>query len=71
MAREALFSPPCMTATQQSPNSGTSGCAPLKVAHLCAGNLYGGVETFLESFVRYEKLAGLESRFLVGWEGRQ
>lgn len=71
VARGAFSTPPTMTAPQQSPNSGTRGCVPLKVAHLCAGNLYGGVETFLESFVRYEKLAGLESRFLVGWEGRQ
>jgi glycosyltransferase involved in cell wall biosynthesis len=60
-----------MTAPQQRPQFGTSGCVDLKVAHLCAGNLYGGVETFLESFVRYGKQARLESWFLVGWEGRQ
>lgn len=44
--------------------------APLKIAHLCAGNLYGGVETFLETFVRHESAAGLESHFVVGWDGR-
>ena len=44
--------------------------APLKVAHLCAGNLYGGVETFLETFARREATVGMESHFLVGWEGR-
>ncbi len=44
--------------------------APLKVAHLCAGNLYGGVETFLETFARHEPTVRMESHFLVGWEGR-
>ena len=43
---------------------------PLRVAHLCAGNLYGGVETFLETWVSHERAAGLESRFLIGWDGR-
>jgi glycosyltransferase involved in cell wall biosynthesis len=37
---------------------------------MCAGNLYGGVETFLETWVDFERSAGLESRFLIGWEGR-
>ena len=42
----------------------------LRVAHLCAGNLYGGVETFLETWVNHERDAGLSSRFLIGWNGR-
>lgn len=65
------FSRPAMTANLPSTNPGSTGSAALKVAHLCAGNLYGGVETFLETFVRHERAEGLQSRFLVGWEGRQ
>lgn len=42
----------------------------LRVAHLCAGNLYGGVETFLETWVSCERAAGLKSQFLIGWDGR-
>ena len=50
------------------PDRGEPRC--LRVAHLCAGNLYGGVETLLETWVDYERRAGLESRFLIGWDGR-
>jgi glycosyltransferase involved in cell wall biosynthesis len=60
-----------MTAILTSTKPGTTGCAPLKVAHLCAGNLYGGVETVLATICRYERAEGLQSRFVVGWDGRQ
>ncbi len=52
------------------PDSSDATPHPLRVAHLCAGNLYGGVETFLETWVSQERAAGLESRFLIGWDGR-
>ncbi|MFI5208340.1 MAG: glycosyltransferase family 4 protein [Gemmatimonadales bacterium] len=43
----------------------------MKVLHVHAGNLYGGVETILTSLVRYQKLApGLEQRFALCFEGR-
>lgn len=53
-----------------TPTAAPGTTAPLRLVHLCAGNLYGGVETFLETFSRHERAAGLASRFLVGWEGR-
>jgi glycosyltransferase involved in cell wall biosynthesis len=43
----------------------------MKVIHVHAGNMYGGVETILTSLVRYQKLApGLEQRFALCFEGR-
>ena len=60
--------PPTGSHISSAADRGAPRC--LRIAHLCAGTLYGGVETFLETWVDHERGAGLESRFLIGWEGR-
>lgn len=44
---------------------------PVRVLHLVAGNLYGGVEAFLTTLARNRELAaGLEHHYAVCFEGR-
>lgn len=44
---------------------------PLRVLHLCAGNLYGGIETMLMTMVRNRRLCpAMESEFLLCFSGR-
>ena len=44
---------------------------PLRVLHINAGNLYGGVESCLATLVREEKWApGMHTSFAVCFEGR-
>src|SRR4029077_17678762 len=48
-----------------------SASAPLRVLHLNAGNLYGGVETLLTAMARLRGLCpSLEPHFGVCYEGR-
>src|SRR5882672_1800834 len=43
----------------------------MRVLHVHAGNLYGGVETLLLTLVRHQAtIAGLEHRFALCFEGR-
>ena len=45
--------------------------APSRVLHVVAGNLYGGVETFLATLARYcARVPQLESEFALCFEGR-
>ena len=45
--------------------------APLKVLHCAAGNLYGGVESFLRTLAESKGLApGLDQEFALNFEGR-
>ena len=47
------------------------GDRPLRVLHLCAGNLYGGIETMLMTLVRNrERCPGMDSEFLLCFPGR-
>ncbi len=64
-----------ITPTPVTPNPveriGTSKPAPLRVLHLNAGNLYGGVETVLATLARFRHLAPeLEQDFAVCYVGR-
>lgn len=48
-----------------------SGTGPVRMLHLHAGNLYGGVETVLASLARYRDLGpALEQHFALCFEGR-
>ncbi len=48
-----------------------SGAARVRVLHLNAGNLYGGVETFLTTLARLRDLcSGMEPHFASCYEGR-
>jgi glycosyltransferase involved in cell wall biosynthesis len=43
----------------------------MRVLHLAAGNMFGGIETFLVTLARLEKRSsGLENHFLLGHRGR-
>src|ERR1043166_8961919 len=42
----------------------------MRVLHLYAGNLYGGVETFLTTLARLRALSGMEPTFGLCFEGR-
>ena len=45
--------------------------APLRVLHLSAGNLYGGIETFLVTLARHRGLcADIEPAYALCFEGR-
>src|ERR1700691_85886 len=48
-----------------------AGSAPLRVLHLNAGNLYGGVETLLATLARSRQLCpAMEQHFAMCYEGR-
>src|SRR5215471_9786806 len=42
----------------------------MRVLHLYAGNLYGGVETFLVTLAKYRSLSQMEPVFGLCFEGR-
>src|SRR4051794_10686694 len=42
----------------------------MRVLHLYAGNLYGGVETFLLTLARQRALANMQPTFGLSFEGR-
>lgn len=62
--RTALQAPEDSARTQRRP-------ARLRILHVHAGNLYGGVETLLVAMARFRELCpGLESHFALCFEGR-
>ena len=42
----------------------------MRILHLYAGNLYGGVETLLTTLARHRSLAAMEPTFALCFEGR-
>ena len=48
-----------------------SSASPVRILHVAAGNLFGGVETQLVTFARYrERVPELESEFALCFDGR-
>ena len=69
---EGLMGPPLVASHSPSfLQANRSGSDPLKVLHLSAGNLYGGIETFLTTLARMRHLApGMEPEFGLCFRGR-